>query len=180
MTSILFHFSSYWSEGAPSSDVAIRNNQFIRTSTSRKIYVYGTGMGTYPRHDSVIDIASEVATKFNQAEDNFNGIYPVFQDIEISGNKMQGVSGNEIYMSGVRNQQLPGSTEGIRNNYFNGCGVVHHTDPVRPYFGSESNSSVVLNFVDGVSVIGNQTTTSPACNVRVDFSSSRDVRVSSR
>jgi hypothetical protein len=35
MTGILFHFSSYWSEGAPGSDIAIRNNQFTRMNLSR-------------------------------------------------------------------------------------------------------------------------------------------------
>jgi hypothetical protein len=75
-------------------------------------------------------------------------------------------------MSGVHNNRLPSGTEGIWNNRFQGCGTVPQTDPLRPYFGSESASAVVLNFVDGVSLVGNQTTAHPACNVRLDYGSS--------
>jgi hypothetical protein len=180
MTGILFHFSSYWSEGAPSSDVAIRNNQFLRTSTSRKFYQYGTGLGTYPHRTSVIAIASEVATNYDKTPDNFNGIYPAFQDIEISGNTIQGVAGNDIYLSGVYNSAIPANTEGLLNNRFTGCGVVPHTDPLRAYFGSESTSAVVLNFVDGISLVGNHTTAHPACSARVDYSSSSNINVLNR
>jgi len=180
MSGILFHFSSYWSEGAPSSDVAIRNNQFLNTSTSRHFYQAGTGWGAYPHLGSVIHIASELATNFNKTPDNFNGIYPVFQDIEISGNKFKGVAGNGIYMSGVLNNPTPAGTLGILNNRFEGCGVVRQTDPLRPWFGSESTSAVVLNFVSGISVVGNVTTAHPACNVRLDYSSTSNITLSSR
>jgi hypothetical protein len=177
MTGILFHFSSYWSEGAPSSDVAIRNNRFIHTSYARKFYQYGTGMGTYPNRNVVISIFSEVATNFNKTPDNFNGIYPAFQDIEISGNTMGGSAGGGIYMSGVYNAQPSAGHEGLVNNRFNGCASVPQTDPLRPYFGSESSSAVVLTFVDGISLLGNQTTAHPACAARVDHGSSNNVSI---
>jgi hypothetical protein len=180
MTGILFHFSSYWSEGAPSSDVAVRKNQFTRISYARKSFQYGTGAGTYPHRDSVIAIFSEVATNYNKTPDDFIGVYPAFQDIEISGNTIQGSAGNGIYMAGVYNSHWPGATAGILNNRFTGCAAVPHTDPLRPYFGSDSTSAVVLNFVDGISLVGNRTTAHPACAARVDHSSSSNITVSNR
>lgn len=175
MTGILFHFSSYWSEGAPSSDVAIRNTQFTRTHISRKFYQSGTGMGTYPHRNAAISIASEVATKFNKTDDNFNGIYPVFQDIEISGSTIQSLAGAGIYMSGVDNSHTPKGTQGLLHNRFTGCASVPHTDPLRPWFGSESTSAVVMNFVRGIALAGNQTTGHPACTARLDNSSSSNI-----
>jgi len=178
MTGILFHFSSYWSEGAPSADVAIRNNQFLRMHLSRNFYQYGTGMGTYPHRNAVISIASEVATNFNKTPDNFNGVYPAFQDIEISGNTIQSLAGAGIYMAGVYNIRTAAGTQGILHNRFTGCAAVPHTDPLRPYFGSESTSAVVMNFVDGITLAGNQTTAHPACAARLDFGSSSNVNIS--
>jgi hypothetical protein len=180
MCGIDFHFSSYWSEGAPSSDVAIRNNQFLRTNWSMKFYQYGTGMGTYPHRNAAIGVFSEVATNYNKTPDNFSGVYPVFQDIEISGNTVQSLSGADVYMAGVYNTRTTGSTEGVSKNRFEGCASVLHTDPLRPYFGSESTSAVVLNFVDGISLVGNQTTTHPACGARVDYGSSSNINISNR
>jgi hypothetical protein len=180
MTGVLFHFSSYWSEGAPSSDVAIRNNQFLRMHVSRKFYQYGTGMGTYPHRNAVISIASEVATNYNKTPDNFNGIYPAFQDIEISGNTIQSLGGAGIYMAGVYDSHIPAGTQGVLNNRFDGCASVPHTDPLRPYFGSESTSAVVMNFVDGIALVGNQITTHPACTARLDYGSSANVKISNR
>jgi hypothetical protein len=177
MTGILFHFSSYWSEGAPSSDVAIRNNRFQRSNWSRTFYQYGTGAGTYPHRNAAISIFSEVATNYNKTPDNFSGIYPAFQDIEISGNAIQSLSGPGIYLAGVYNSHTTGGTEGLLNNRFNECASVPHTDPVRPYFGSESTSAVVMTFVDGVSLAGNQSTVHPACDARVDYSSSRNIQI---
>jgi hypothetical protein len=72
------YFSSYWSKGAPSSDVA--------SPWSRKFYQYGTGTGTYPRR-------RDLDRERSRHQHNFNGIYPAFQDIEISGNTIQSLSG---------------------------------------------------------------------------------------
>ena len=177
MTGILFHFSSFWSEGAPTSDVALRNNQFIRTHVSRDFYQSGTGLGTYPHRNAAISIASEVATNYNKTPDNFNGIYPLFQDIEISGNTIQSLAGAGIYMSGVYNSHTPAVTQGILKDRFTGCALVSQTGPLRPYFGSESTSAVVLNFVNGVSLAENQTTQHPACTVRLDYSSSANTGI---
>ncbi|MGA2814070.1 MAG: hypothetical protein ABSG16_21940, partial [Candidatus Acidiferrum sp.] len=80
MSGIVFHFSSYWSEGAPSADIAIRNNQFTRVSMSEKFYEAGTGMGTYPHRNAAIAIFNEVVTNYNKVPDNFAATYPVFQD----------------------------------------------------------------------------------------------------
>lgn len=180
MAGINFHFSSYWSEGAPSSDVAIRNNQFRGTNRSMKFYQYGTGMGTYPHRNAAISVFSEVATNYNKTPNNSNGVYPVFQDIEISGNTIRSLAGAGIYMAGVYNSRATGSTEGVSKNRFEGCASVRHTDPLRAYFGSESTSAVVMNFVDGISLVGNETTARPACAARVDYGSSSDINISSR
>lgn len=180
MSGILFHFSSYWSEGAPSSDVAIRGNQFIRTDWSRKFYQYGTGMGTYPHRNTAISIVSEVATNYNKTPDNFNGVYPAFQDIEISGNTIQSLSGPGLYMAGVYNSRTATGTAGISDNRFIGCATVPPTDPLRPYFGSDSTSAVVLSFAHGVSLARNETTAHPPCAARVDFSSSSGISDSVR
>jgi hypothetical protein len=177
MTGILFHFSSYWSEGAPSSDVALRNNQFTRTHISRHFYQFGTGMGTYPHRNAAISIASEVATNYDKTPDNFNGIYPAFQDIEISGSSIQSLAGAGIYMAGVYNTHTPAGTQGILNNHFTGCAPVPDPDPLRAYFGSESTSALVLNFVDGVSLVGNQATGHPTCTGREEYSSSNNVGI---
>ena len=180
MGGIVFHLSSYWSEGAPSSDVAVRNNKFLRTNWSHKFYQSGTGMGTYPHRNAAIGVSDEAVTNYNKVPDNFIGIYPVFQDIEISGNTIQSLAGAGIYMAGVYNSHTEGSTEGLLNNRFEGCAPVADTDPMRAYFGSEATSAVVMNFVDGVSLVGNQTTTHPACTARVDYSSSRNISTSNR
>lgn len=180
MGGIVFHFSSYWSEGAPSSDIAIRNNQFIRTNWSKKFYQSGTGMGTYPRSNAAISVSDEAVTNYNKVPDNFIGIYPVFQDIEISGNTIQSLAGAGIYMAGVYNTHTQAGTQRISNNRFNGCAAVPHTDPLRSYFGSESTSAVVLNFVNGISFVGNQTTAHPPCAAHVDYGSSSNINISNR
>jgi hypothetical protein len=180
MGGIGFHFSSYWSEGAPSSDVAIRNNQFIRTNWSTKFYQAGTGMGTYPHRNAAISAFSEAVTNYNKVPDNFVGIYPAFQDIEISGNTIQSLAGADIYVAGVRNTLTPGSSEGLLKNRFTGCASVADTDAIRPYFGSAATSAVVMNFVDGVTLVENQTTAHPACTAREDYASSRNISISNR
>lgn len=180
MGGLVSHFSSYWSEGAPSSDIAIRNNHFVRTNWSRKFFQYGTGMGTYPHRNAAISISSEAATNYNKTPDNFIGIYPAVQDIEISGNTIQSLAGAGIYMAGVFNTHTSVGTQGISKNRFDGCAAVPYTDPLRSYFGSESTSAVVLNFVDGISLTGNQTTVHPPCAARLDYGSSSNINISNR
>lgn len=180
MGGIIFHFSSYWSEGAPGGDVAIRNNQFVRSNWSTKFYQAGTGMGTYPQRNAAIAVADEAVTNYNKVPDNFVGIYPAFQDIEISGNTMQALSGADIYMAGVYNSGGGASTEGILKNRFTGCASVTQTNLTRPYFGSDSTSAVVLTFTAGVALVGNETAAHPACAARVDYSSSRNIILSNR
>jgi hypothetical protein len=51
-------------------------------------------------------------TNCNKVVDNFIGIYPAFQDIEISQNTIQSLSGTGIYMAGVYNTHTTGSTGG--------------------------------------------------------------------
>jgi len=170
MSGILLHFSSYWSEGAPSADLAIRNNRFI-TNWSHRFYQYGTGNGTYPHRSAAIAIASEVATNFSKTPDNFNGVYPAFQDIEISGNTIQSLSGPGLYMAGVRNTGA--GTAGILRNRFTGCGVVAPTDRLRPYFGSQSAAAVDLNFAHGIALAANQAHL--PCAARVDYASSTGI-----
>lgn len=177
MSGIVFHFSSYWSEGAPSADIAIRNNQFTRVSWSEKFYEAGAGMGTYPHRNAAIAVFNEVVTNYNKVPDNFAAVYPVFRDVEISGNTIQAVSGPDIFVTDVLNR--PGATLGIVSNRFTGCGEVPQTNQMRPYFGSESNAAVVITFSQGISLIGNETTARPLCAARVDYSSSRNVTISS-
>jgi len=177
---IIFHFSSFWSEGAPSSDIAIRNNTFARVSSSTKYYQSGTGSGTYPHRTGAIAIFSEAATNFDQTPDNFIGMYPAFQDIEISGNIIEAVAGADIYMAGVLNQPASGSSDGIRNNHFTRCGLVAQTDPLRAYFGSASSSAVVMSFVNGIVLADNETSAHPACTARQDYASSSHISLTSR
>lgn len=178
MGGVGFHFSSYWSEGAPSSDIAIRNNQFVRINWSKKFYQSGTGMGIYPHRNAAISIADEAVTNYNKVPDNFIGIYPVFQDIEISENTIQSLAGAGIYLAGVYNTRTADSTEGLLKNRFLGCAPVADTDTMRAYFGSESTSAVVMNFVHDISLAGNQTTAHPACAARLDYGSSSNIVVS--
>ncbi len=180
MGGVGFHFSSYWSEGAPSEDVAIRNNRFVRTNWSTKFYQSGTGMGTYPHRNAAISVFDEAVTNYNKTPDNFVGTYPAFQDIEISGNTIQSLSGAGIYLAGVYNSRTIGSTEGLLKNRFDGCAPVAETDPLRAYFGSESASAVVLNFVNGIALVGNRTTAHPACATRLDYSSTSNISTSNR
>lgn len=137
-------------------------------------------MGTYPRSNAAISVSNEAVTNYNKVPDNFIGIYPAFQDIEISGNTIQSLAGAGIYMAGVRNTHTPAGTQGISNNHFHGCAVVADTDQLRAYFGSESTSAVVLNFVNGISLVGNQTTAHPPCAARVDYASSSNINVLNR
>lgn len=144
-----------------------------------RFYEANTGMGTYPHRDAAITAFAEAVTHYGNVPDNLIGIYPLFQDIEISGNTLQSLSGAGLYLAGVRNRSAPAGTEGVFNNRFTGCGKVSQTDPLRPYFGSESNSAVVLTYVDGLSLIGNLTTAHPACGARLDYSTSGNVKVAS-
>jgi hypothetical protein len=158
--------------------VAIGNNQLLRTSWSTKYYQYGTGSGSYPHRNAAITIFSEAATNYNKTPDNFNGIYPAFQDIEISGNAIESRAGAGIYVAGVHNRRTTGSTAGLLKNRFTGCASVAPTDAMRACFGSESTSAVVMNFVDSVALVGNQTTTH--CDVRLDYGSSNNVNIANR
>jgi hypothetical protein len=104
---------------------------------------------------------------------NFNGIYPAFQDIEISGNTIQSLSGPGLCMAGVENAHTPKSTAGVFRNQFVSCPAVPATDPLRPYFGSHSTSTVDLSFAHGVALAGKQA--HPTCAARYDYSSCSEV-----
>jgi hypothetical protein len=60
-------------------------------------------MGRYPHRNAAISAASEAVTNYNKVPDNFVGIYPAFQDIEISGNTIQSLVGAGVYLAGVYN-----------------------------------------------------------------------------
>ncbi|MGA2812136.1 MAG: hypothetical protein ABSG16_12095, partial [Candidatus Acidiferrum sp.] len=108
--------------------------------------------------------------------DNFAATYPVFQDVEISGNTIQAISGPDIFMTDVLNKA--GGTLGIVRNRFTGCGKVPQANRMRPYFGSESPAAVVLIFSRGISLSGNETSAHPLCPARVDNSSVAGTRIS--
>jgi len=64
-------------------------------------------------------------------------------------------------MAGAYNSHSPAGAEGLTNDRFTACAAVPYADPLRPWFGSDA-ISVVLNFVDGIALVGNRTTAHPA------------------
>jgi parallel beta-helix repeat protein len=164
-------FSSYFLESTGASDIAIRNDTFVGTNYVPKLYQTSVdGTSYYPARDAAIAMFGDLSTTYDGAWNEVTGIYPSFQDIEISGNTIQSATGTGIYLTGTTNDR-------IDNNQFTGCRAVADADPVYSYFGSESRSALVLSFADNVLAMGDVASANPICAARTDSASSRNVVV---
>jgi hypothetical protein len=164
-------FSSYFLESTGASDIAIRNNTFVGTNYVPKGYQTSVdGTNYYPVRDAAIALFGDLSTTYNDTWNEVTGVYPLFQDIEISGNVIQSETGTGVFLTGTRSDH-------IDNNQFTGCGVVPDADPVYSYYGSESRSALVLSFADDVSATGDVATGSRICTARADSASSRSIIV---
>jgi hypothetical protein len=162
--------SSYFSESTGASDIAIRNNTIVGTNHVPKLYQTSVdGTNYYPSRNASIAMFADISSTYDGVWNEVTGIYPSFQDIEISGNKIQSATGTGIYVTGTRNDR-------IDNDQFAGCAAVPDADPIYSYFGSESRSALVLSFADNVSATVDVVTDS-ICAARMDSASSKNILV---
>jgi hypothetical protein len=171
-TAIASIISSYFGESVGVSDVAIRNNSILGTNYVPKLFQSSVdGTNYYPSREASISMLPDITSNYDGVSNEVTGIYPLFQDIEISGNTIQSVSGAGVFLAGTVNDRIDG-------NRFAGCAAVPDADPIYSYFGSESKSALVLSFAQNVTAIGDVAIGGPICTARTDSSSSRDVVVS--
>jgi hypothetical protein len=164
--------SSYFSESTGSSDVAIRHNTIADTNRVPKLYQTSVdGTNFYPDRNASISLFEDVSSQYNATYNEVTGIYPLFQNVEISGNHIASTNGAGIFLTGIKGARIDG-------NVFDGCNAVPDADPLYAYFGSQSMSAVVLSFEEQVTVTQNLTRRAPFCDARRDASSSRDLVVS--
>jgi len=162
--------SSYFRESTGASDIAIRNNTIVGTNHVPKLYQTSVdGTNYYPSRNAAIAMFADISSTYDGVWNEVTGIYPLFQDIEISGNTIQSATGTGIYETGTRNDR-------IENDQFAGCAAVSDADPIYSYFGSESRSALVLSFADNVSATGDVVTDS-ICTARTDSASSTNILV---
>jgi parallel beta-helix repeat protein len=170
-TGIASFISGYFHESTGSSDIAIRNNTFVGTNYVPKLYqTSADATSYYPAKDASIVMSGDLSTTYDGVWNEVTGIYPVFQDVEISGNTIQSVSGAGIYLTGARNSRIDA-------NDFAGCAPVPDADPLYSYYGSESRSALVLSFAENIAAVGDVTDSDPICTARMDSASSRNVFV---
>jgi hypothetical protein len=163
--------SSYFSESTGASDIAIRNNTILGTNHVAKLYqTSGDGTNYYPSRNASIAMFADLSSTYDGVWNEVTGIYPLFQDIEISGNVIQSATGTGIYVTGTRNDR-------IDNDQFAGCAAVPNADPIYSYFGSESRSALVLSFADNVSARSDVVIGNPICTARKDSASGRNILV---
>ena len=163
--------SSYFSESTGTSDLAIRNNTIIGTNYVPKLYqTSADGTSYYPARDAAIAMFGDLSTTYDGAWNEVTGVYPLFQEIEISGNTIESRTGAGIYLTGTRNDH-------IDNNLSTGCAAVPDADPIYSYFGAESRSALVLSFADNVSATGDIAAGNTICTARTDSASSRSIIV---
>ena len=163
--------SSYFGESTGISDIAIRDNRMTGTNYVPKLFQDSAdGINTYPNRNASIAMFGDILSSYNGVPNEVTAVYPLYQDIEISGNEFESRTGAGIFLTGTKNVQ-------IDRNRFTGCGIVPDADPLYSYYGSESRSAVVLSFADTVSARGNRTGDDPDCSARTDASSSKDVVV---
>jgi hypothetical protein len=161
--------SSYFNESTGASDIAIRNNTIVGTNSVPKLYQTSVdGTNYYPSRSASIAMFADISSTYDGIWNEVTGIYPSFQDIEISGNTIQSATGTGIYLTGTRNDH-------IDNDQFAGCAAVPDADPIYSYFGSESRSALVLSFADNVLATGDVASGNPMCTARTDSASSRNV-----
>jgi len=161
--------SSYFGESTGTSDVAIRDNLITGTNYVPKLYQSSAdGTNYYPARNASIAMFEDFISSYNGTSNEVTGIYPSFQDIEISGNEIESETGAGIFLTGTRNVQ-------IDSNQFGGCAAVPDAAPLYSYYGAESRSAVTLSFADTVSITGDHTIFDPRCHAQMDASSSRSV-----
>jgi hypothetical protein len=166
-TAVASIISSYFSESVGSSDIAIRDNIMEHTNyVPRQYQSSADGTNYYPDRNASIALFADIFSDYNNASNEGTGIYPGFQQLEISGNRFDSATGAGIYLTGTKNVE-------INRNQFTGCEAVPDADPIYSYYGSESKSAVVLSFMDTVSLIQDRTTDAAGCTVRKDDSSTR-------
>ena len=150
--------------------IAIRNNTIVGTNHVPKLYQTSVdGTNYYPSRNASIAMFADISSTYDGVWNEVTGIYPSFQDIEISGNTIQSATGTGIYVTGTRNDH-------IDNDQFAGCAAVPDADPIYSYFGSESRSALVLSFADDVSATGDVVTDS-ICTARTDSAASKNILV---
>ena len=170
-TAIASIVSSYFSESSGAVDVAIRDNTFLHTNYVPRIYqTSADATSYYPDTSASIAMFEDISSTYNNTWNEVTGVYPTFQNIEISGNTMASTSGAGIYLTGTQNVQ-------IDRDLFEGCAAVPDADPLYSYYGAESKSAVVLFFAETVSMTHDRTTESADCSARTDASSSQNVVV---
>ena len=163
--------SNYFGESTGTSDVAIRDNRISGTNYVPKLFQSSIdGMNYYPNRNASIAMFGDIFSSYNGASNEVTGIYPLYQDIEISGNEIESKTGAGIFLTGTRNVQ-------IDRDRFWGCAVVPAADPLYSYYGAESASAVVLSFADTVLARSDLTSGDSRCSARRDASSSKDVVV---
>ena len=170
-TAIASIVSSYFSESVASSDIAIRDNTMEHTNYVPKLYqTSADGTNPYPARNASIALFADLSTDYNNVGNEVTGIYPGFQQIEISGNSFDSTTGAGIYLTGTKNVE-------INRDRFTGCKAVPDADPLYSYYGSKSKSAVVLSFSNAVSLTQNRTIDAAACTARTDNSSSKDISI---
>jgi hypothetical protein len=173
-TAIASIVSSYFGESVASSDIAIRDNTMDHTNYVPKLYqASADGTNYYPERNASIALFADIFSNYNNTSNEVTGIYPGFQQIEISGNSFDSATGAGIYLTGTKNVE-------VNRDRFTGCEAVPDADLLYSYFGSGSKSAVVLSFADTVSLIHDRTADAAACTARTDDSSSRDVLIDSK
>ena len=168
-TAIASIVSNFFGESVASSDIAIRDNTMEHTNYVPQLYqASADGTNYFPNRNASIALFADVFSNYNNTSNEVTGIYPGFQQIEISGNHFNSASGAGIYLTGTKSVE-------VNRDRFTGCEAVPNADPLYSYYGSESQSAVVLSFADTVSLIHDRTTDATACTARKDDSSSKDI-----
>ncbi len=163
--------SSYFGESTGISDIAIRDNRIAGTNYVPKLFQDSAdGINAYPNRNASIAMFGDILSSYDGVPNEVTAVYPLYQDIEISGNEIESRTGAGIFLTGTRNVW-------IDRNRFTGCGAVPNADPLYSYYGSESTSAVVLSFADTVLARDDRTIADPSCLARTDASSSKDVVV---
>jgi hypothetical protein len=147
-TGIAAIFSRFFQESTGVSDIAIRNNTLVRTNYVPKLYqTSADGTNYYPARNAAVVMFGDLSTNYDGIGNEVTGIYPAFQDIEISGNTIQSETGTGVLLTGTANDR-------IDDNQFTGCAAVPDADPIYSYFGSESKSALVLSFANNIGATG--------------------------
>ena len=170
-TGVASIFSSFFHESTGVSDIAIRKNIFSGTNYVPKLFQTSVdGTNYYPVRNASISLFQDLSTNYNDTSNEVTGIYPAFQDIEVSGNTIQSDTGASVLLTGTAHDH-------IDSNRFTGCGPVPDADPIYSYFGSESRSALVLSFAGEIVLKGDVTEADLPCTARLDSASSNLVTV---